>query len=330
MKRWSSIRSGFTLVELLVVIAIIGILVGLLLPAVQAAREAARRMSCQNNLKQLGLAIHNFESANRKVPPGYIGPSRANINASPSGDVNQYYGILINLMPYMELDNLYNQFPKHLNNVDRVAQSGEDLRWQSELPPNLLQGAEQPWNLSQWSIPAFRCPSDGKTPGVFWTRGHVRWSSPTSTGITMTFWSSTSEAYRNVGRTNYLGVHGRPDVDGGFREGIFRNRSRTRFGDIADGLSNTLAMGEAHGGVQESSGGTPSTWLWMSAVTLPSSTNRMPGDVRDRWVFASFHGSLTQFVLGDGSVRPITDNVDPPTWMSLNGMRDGEVIRGDF
>ncbi len=70
-------RLAFTLVELLVVIAIIGILVGLLLPAVQAAREAARRMSCQNNLKQLGLAMHNFESANRKLPPGYLGPTRA-------------------------------------------------------------------------------------------------------------------------------------------------------------------------------------------------------------------------------------------------------------
>jgi prepilin-type N-terminal cleavage/methylation domain-containing protein len=330
MKRWTSRRSGFTLVELLVVIAIIGILVGLLLPAVQAAREAARRMSCQNNLKQLGLSIHNFESANRRLPPGYLGISRLNIHASPSGDVNQWYGMLVNLMPYIELGNITNRFPNHLNNVDRIAQSGENLLWSAELTPNLLQGAEQPWNLSQWSLPSFLCPSDGKTPGVFWTRAHVRWSSPTSTGTTMTFWSSTSEAYRTVGRTNYLGVHGRPDVDGGMREGMFRNRSRTKFGDVIDGLSNTLAMGEAHGGVQESSGNTPATWLWMSATTLTASTNRMPGDMLDRWAFASYHTGVVQFVRGDGSVLSLSTSVNPVTWLSLNGMRDGDVITDQF
>ena len=86
----SKTRGGFTLVELLVVIAIIGILVGLLLPAVQAAREAARRMQCSNNLKQLGLAFHNYESANRTFPPGYLADNRLNV---------QMWGTMI--LPFM-------------------------------------------------------------------------------------------------------------------------------------------------------------------------------------------------------------------------------------
>ena len=92
-------RRGFTLVELLVVIAIIGILVGLLLPAVQAAREAARRMQCSNNLKQLALSAHNFESANRKFPPGYNGEK--NLSNGVNLNTNTYIGHLIYLFPYM-------------------------------------------------------------------------------------------------------------------------------------------------------------------------------------------------------------------------------------
>ncbi len=156
---------AFTLVELLVVIAIIGILVGLLLPAVQAAREAARRMSCQNNMKQLGLALHNFESANKKLPPGYLGPSRANpyIDISAAGN-QQYYGIMLYLLPFMEQTTIYNQFPVALTKVDRLQQPGEDLRWFNTLPVSLFSGATDPWIIGQYRLPTLLCPSDAKTP----------------------------------------------------------------------------------------------------------------------------------------------------------------------
>ena len=138
-ERHKDSRYAFTLVELLVVIAIIGILVGLLLPAVQAAREAVRRMSCANNLKQLGLAIHNFESANERLPPGAIWSSSGNKKGS----------ILIYLLPYLEQDNLYRQFDLTKSNTDE------------QLLPNSTQ------MIGATSVPVFICPSDYHPPNLY-------------------------------------------------------------------------------------------------------------------------------------------------------------------
>ena len=101
------IRAGFTLVELLVVIAIIGILIGMLLPAVQQVREAARRVSCANKMRQLSLAVHNYESAHRTFPVSQVGPGKSD---GSGGYQSGYYSWLVPLLPFVEQNNLYNQF----------------------------------------------------------------------------------------------------------------------------------------------------------------------------------------------------------------------------
>ena len=127
-------RQGFTLVELLVVIAIIGILVGLLLPAVQAAREAARRMSCGNNLKQLGLALHNYESAMRRFPPS------AN---TTGGSANQPWSGQAALLPFLEGDNVY-------KNIDFSVGYHHPIN-KANFPPN---------GIATVRVPVLLCPSE--------------------------------------------------------------------------------------------------------------------------------------------------------------------------
>ena len=200
-------KSGFTLVELLVVIAIIGILVGLLLPAVQAAREAARRMQCTNQLKQFGLALHNYADAFKKFPAGSAGPSYSGnrLNA------------MIGLLPYVEESSLYNM-------VQSTQTFGANM---------FLPGGTQPWNQnydlwgSQFQVKGMNCPSDspvGDNRGGRWAGG-----------------AAATTSYSFCHGDHQTGVR---DQGAYQRRGLFGTRSWAGFRDITDGTSNTMAISE--------------------------------------------------------------------------------------
>ncbi|SMP73472.1 prepilin-type N-terminal cleavage/methylation domain-containing protein [Neorhodopirellula lusitana] len=157
MKR--TLRPGFTLVELRVVIAIIGVLVGLLLPAVQAAREAARRMSCSNNFKQLGLAMHNYHSAYNLISPFQTGTTGDYTHLTPRATADHYLSHLPGLMPFMEQQALWEQISNPWDTGSGIIQA------MGPQPDLTLEQHSDIGNYDPWltNIPTLRCPSD---PGI--------------------------------------------------------------------------------------------------------------------------------------------------------------------
>jgi prepilin-type N-terminal cleavage/methylation domain-containing protein len=372
-KSFGAIRPGFTLVELLVVIAIIGILVGLLLPAVQAAREAARRMSCQNNLKQIGLAALNFESAYKALPPGYLAGIQNGatdfdwFTPSPGGvawnERAPYIGTLPQLMPYIELTNLYDPFPQHREmniaaNVDNASTATRPrfiafwLDTVGAVPPNVLNV-----NVST-RLGAFSCPSDGNDQPSPRYLAH-RLSSNPGWGWGVLWTGNVQSTY---GITNYLGVAGQAGIttnraalgvslglNRADRHGIFWNRSRTSMAHISDGTSNVFMFGEVLGAFSNplnKSGArlTAHSWNCGPLFTEVQRTvyRTAPGWGSDTgsdavcdigegcwwfqgWRYSSRHTGVIQFGLADGSVHSISETIDDRLFQDLAAKGDGTV-----
>lgn len=339
----SSSREGFTLVELLVVIAIIGILVGLLLPAVQAAREAARRMQCQNNMKQIGLATHNFESANGRFPTGYLGPAQQGGNTDFQWVTEQFtsapsISALGFIMPYMEMTQVYEPISTSRElNIDKTyhgvptADLGRYESWYST-----GNGAVNLWNpTGQYMLPGFLCPSDSPYSN---TSGEVIFTSTWSPGSLQNLvFSGRTEA----GRTNYVGVGGQ--LGGHIRSGyfstyrgIFGNRTKNKFASITDGTSNTLMFGEVTGTYPDWDSfnrrvGRLASYLW--------NHNGLPVELHDPWYqqnttwghtyrYSSMHsGKINNWALCDGSVRGLSESVDFQVLLGMSGISDGAVVQ---
>ena len=324
-RSWRSGRQGFTLVELLVVIAIIGILVGLLLPAVQQIREAARRTQCLNNLKQIGLASHNYESAYKKFPPGYNGEAVAVPFYAEDFARNSFVGHLVYLLPYVEAQAVYDAWTTKRNlSVDApVVASQLTERWCNQAGA-ASSGPLSCWTDHQWQVPTYLCPSDDAYSNVFATGTELV---VTTSGITMHGWLEET----GLGRSNYAGSGGQLGTFPGARAnkiGIFYSRSRTKFGDIGDGASNTIFFGEITGLFNDPVRALDRQWSlswnlgpqhteWHRAVYNYGS--------QKRWnIFSSMHsGYLVNFANADGSIRSVNMGIDPQVLIDASARDDG-------
>lgn len=292
-------KRGFTLIELLVVIAIIAILVALLLPAVQQAREAARRSSCKNNLKQIGVALHNYHDTHSRLPAGNV--------ARLSGSTFFGYGWTWHskILPQVEQSNLYTRVQNRMTTDNGVSSTAEML----------LAGRDT-------VIENFQCPSQPGGNRNYGGQGGYQPSSYNGNIGTNVF-NDCNGANPGCIRAN----------------GIFFINSSIRFRDITDGLSSTLAVMEVvtrldasmPGGDRKynfSSGGDGNPPVDLSEYLIGTETND-PINGPSQESAGSFHTGGTQVLLCDGSVRFLSENLNMGTYRALSTRAGGEVI-GEF
>lgn len=307
-------RRGFTLIELLVVIAIIAILIALLLPAVQQAREAARRTECRNVLKQWGLALHNYHDNFNVLPSG--GMAVAPVGASPNR-ANNGFGLHVRLLPYVDQAPLYNQF---------------DMNFFYDDGPNLA--------FKRQSFPLLFCASarisdrQSDSAADRWTANYYGVAGPKGPKP-----APLTGNYAHVGNTT--------TDHGGFAQGgLLPIGLCYNFRDCTDGLSNTFLMGEMSGeqapgwnknyrdwtqGANNTASGGNASYASKN-VTYPISrysgwvsgnATRLFNDAR----FSSQHVGGAHFLMGDGTVRFVSENIDFATYQATASRGDSESLQ---
>jgi prepilin-type N-terminal cleavage/methylation domain-containing protein/prepilin-type processing-associated H-X9-DG protein len=330
--------AAFTLIELLVVIAIIGILIALLLPAVQKIREAAARMKCGNNLKQMGLALHNYHDTYNSFPPakinsGSAGRYTAQTSYYPGKPFVYNHTGFVLLLPFIEQEPLYKQY-----NFDYPSCNSS---WQGM--PLAMGGlpADHPNALVVGQrVAIYECPSD-KAPDVANEAGQGPY------------------ARTNARRGNYLFNCGYTNDYtlsynvGSLYAGAFGTNGGARVTDIKDGSSNTLAIGESkqdhtyasygpywgsgtHTAVQGYVGGVWTSYLPPDGFNVNFPWGRVvdgksgrAGQLQYAWGFGSWHPGGANFVFCDGSVRFLPDSISFPVLQGLATVNGGEIISAD-
>jgi prepilin-type N-terminal cleavage/methylation domain-containing protein/prepilin-type processing-associated H-X9-DG protein len=316
-------RSAFTLIELLVVIAIIAVLVSLLLPAVQQAREAARRSQCKNNLRQLGLAAHNYHGSLNCFPPGVMSWQHATAVNGSSRRCNSVYAFLL---PYLD-------------------QGGLALQWDFTEPRNNVSTTTQP-RVTHYVLPVLVCPSDvmpqQRTEWPNGNSGQTEVYALTSYGGNGGIRSFTSMGSSSPQPTN---------------DGAFFINSNVKLRDFLDGTTSTLLFGERSHvdraydtlapsvptDTMASKGwwGTSGNWVFgISDVTLSTlvpinylhpagAAIDTPATERRLCAFGSSHTGGANFTLADGSVRFISESINQAVLQALSTRAKGEVV-GEF
>jgi len=339
-------RTGFTLIELLVVIAIIAILIGLLLPAVQKVREAAARMSCSNNLKQIGLGYQNFHDTYKFFPPALLKPNVARgdwtntsyLYYAGATDFGPNWAILI--LPYIEQGNLYNQM-----NI-----TGWDFKGKTAGSANWKTGSLNGVPFRATVIPTYRCPSEANdflysrpAGGVTgWARGNY------AANAGPMWWP---DAVGGFSSSSTYGLQGRgpTGINWGTTLAAFTNQ---------DGSSNTILVNEVRVGPVDSDArgvwalGYPGSSVTASHATgdcyTPNDRGSGSDDIQDgtdspnigmgcwsscySWQAQarSGHAAGVQACFGDGSVRFIANSIDQFNWYLLNSMNDGQTASYNF
>jgi prepilin-type N-terminal cleavage/methylation domain-containing protein len=310
-------RRAFTLVELLVVIAIIGVLVSLLLPAVQQVRESARRTQCQNNMRQIGLAVHNYHDQFNVMPPG----------STRSNELSWH----VHILPFIEQRNLYDKFNFNAGQYTDVI-GGQ---------PQAGRGAN-----GLIKVPAYLCPSsptDKMLPNAPNTPNNAEIING-ETPYTTHYYGILGPRGTKPDGTNYDSepTTGSGSFGGISKQGMFFYDTKFTFAATTDGLSNTLMIGERSQQNQKT-GSRYRNWMrglgnnttgtngWISGCrNIKYSINyaQLPSSVTtefNSFPMGSQHPGGTLFVFGDGSVRFLTDNTDLPTLLALASRNAGET-----
>ena len=284
-------RGGFTLIELLVVITIIAVLIALLLPAVQQAREAARRTQCRNSLCQVGLAIHNYEMAHNVLPPGSVNPTGP-IRSEPSG---YHMSWAVQILPYIEQQNIFRTI-------------------------DFTVGAYDPKNetVRKMVIPTYLCPSD------------FHFSPNSQLGAPSNFAGVHHDEETSIDQSNH---------------GTFVLNMAVPMDSVTDGSSSTLFVGEKI--LLKDSSAEELGWISGTRATLrnagekinhnlsaarhqfplhPNASNSLPVTPEYVGGFSSLHTGGAHFMVGDGSVRFINENINKDAYRRLTNRSDGEPV----
>ena len=317
-------QRGFTLIELLVVIAIIAILIALLLPAVQQAREAARRSQCNNNLKQLGLALHNYHDTFNRLP--YT--STAVFWGSNNGQAVGYHTMPEFILPYIDQAPLYNQINWARSNNDATgAPAANNKALFTRTGFAAYKCPSNPWsdtlariggNFDGWDVPtqgAFYAPCSGTQYSDVCGPDCV---AITGVSTATTYCCSAGSDWNNSsGSAN-------PAIFGG------RNVFSAQFRDVVDGMSNTMMMGERRAEILQWGGSF--SYNFQGATTgmrlnSPGRALTNAGDYQHNLGFSSMHTGGGFFLFGDGKVKFVSENIDYQTYCRLGDKADGQVTQ---